>query len=230
MNVTTNSVGNVLTLTVDNLPQGVANTYGNFLRRSLLINDMGWDLAAMRINRGEVRTVFETIDGVAEDCLELYSNMSQIRVDGQGALADVKQVLFESSSNLEVLTAGDLQPYLNGLTILNPELVLCHFIGNSRMIFELVFRYEKGCISEQQNKLFLHSIMSDDLAASNITFASTHRSGVNKCFYEVSKNEDLTEKLVLTIEGASPEYKTVISRVLKETFNDLKNILVAILK
>ena len=52
----------------------------------------------------------------------------------------------------EKLTAGDLQKFISGFEILNPDLVLCNMEKNVDLNFELNIEKGRGYVSSEENK------------------------------------------------------------------------------
>ena len=57
-----------------------------------------------------------------------------------------------SISNKEVFKAGDLNKYLNGFEVLNPELEICHMESSVELQMELSINKGRGYIPAEENK------------------------------------------------------------------------------
>jgi len=121
------------------LEPGYGITVGNALRRILLSSLEGYAATSIKIDG--VEHEFSTIPGVIEDVTEIVLNIKQVRfkqiVEGTH---DEKVVV--TISGQEEFKAGDINKFLTGFEVLNPELVICHM--EPSVVFQLVLTINKG--------------------------------------------------------------------------------------
>ena len=104
------------------LEPGYGLTVGNALRRVLLSSLEGFAITSVKIDN--IEHEFTTIPGIVEDVTEIILNLKQVRLKRQIDSVDNESVSV-SVKMQEKLTAGDLQKFISGFEILNPDLVLC---------------------------------------------------------------------------------------------------------
>ena len=121
------------------LEPGYGLTVGNSLRRVLLSSLEGYAITSLRIN--QVDHEFSTLPGIVEDVTEMILNFKQVRLKQQIDAVDDETVSVAVSSQ-EKLTAGDLQKFISGFQVLNPELVICNMDKSVNLNFE--FTIDKG--------------------------------------------------------------------------------------
>ena len=105
------------------LEPGFGVTVGNALRRILLSSLEGFAINTVKIEG--VEHEFASVVGVREDVTNIILNLKQVRF---------KQIVeeFENEKvsvtveNTTEFKAGDINKYLTGFEVLNPELVICH--------------------------------------------------------------------------------------------------------
>jgi DNA-directed RNA polymerase subunit alpha len=131
------------------LEPGFGLTVGNALRRVLLSSLEGFAITSLRIEG--VEHEFSTIPGIVEDVTEIILNLKQVRFKKQIDETDRENVSV-SVSGQEQFTAGDLQKFISGFQVLNPELVICNMEISVK--FNAVFSIEKGCgfVRADENK------------------------------------------------------------------------------
>ena len=100
------------------LEPGYGLTIGNALRRVMLSSLEGFAITSVRIDK--VDHEFSTLVGVVEDVTELILNFKQIRFKQQIDSIE-NETVNVAVTNQKVLTAGDLQKFISGFQILNPE-------------------------------------------------------------------------------------------------------------
>ena len=104
------------------LEPGYGLTVGNALRRVLLSALEGYAITSIRIEG--VEHEFSTISGVVEDVTEIVLNFKQVRFKRQ--IEDIdNETVSVSVSGKDKVTAGDLQKFISGFQVLNPDLVIC---------------------------------------------------------------------------------------------------------
>lgn len=132
------------------LEPGYGITVGNALRRILLSSLEGYATTSIKIDG--VEHEFSTIPGVIEDVTEIVLNIKQVRfkqkVEG---VHDEKVVV--TISGQEEFKAGDINKFLTGFEVLNPELVICHMEPSVVFQIELSINKGRGYVPSTENRL-----------------------------------------------------------------------------
>ena len=131
------------------LEPGFGLTIGNALRRVLLSSLEGYAITSIRVEG--VEHEFSTIKGIVEDVTEIILNLKQVRFKNQIEETE-KETVSVSLSNQEQLTAGDLQKYISGFQVLNPDLVICNMEKSVKLQFELTIEKGRGFVPAEENK------------------------------------------------------------------------------
>ena len=131
------------------LEPGYGLTVGNSLRRVLLSSLEGYAITSLRIN--EVDHEFSTLPGIVEDFTEMILNFKQVRLKQQIDAVDDETVSV-AISNQEKLKAGDLQKFISGFQVLNPELVICNMDKSVNLNFEFTIDKGRGYVPAEENK------------------------------------------------------------------------------
>ena len=119
------------------LEPGYGLTIGNALRRVLLSSLEGFAFTSIKID--DVDHEFTSLPGIVEDVTEIILNLKQIRLKRQIDSVDNETV--SVSTNMQnQLKAGDLQKFISGFQILNPDVVICNMEKNVKLNFELISR------------------------------------------------------------------------------------------
>jgi DNA-directed RNA polymerase subunit alpha len=131
------------------LEQGFGLTVGNALRRVLLSSLEGFAITSLRIDG--VEHEFSTVKGIVEDVTEIILNLKQVRFKKQIEESD-RETVSVSVSGQDQLTAGDLQKYISGFQVLNPDLVICHMDKSVKLNMELSIEKGRGFVPAEENK------------------------------------------------------------------------------
>ena len=131
------------------LEPGFGLTVGNALRRVLLSSLEGHAITSLRIDG--VEHEFSTVSGVVEDVTEIILNLKQVRFKKQIDETE-KETVSISISNQEQLTAGDLQKFISGFQVLNPELVICNMDRSVKLNAEITIEKGRGFVPAEENK------------------------------------------------------------------------------
>jgi DNA-directed RNA polymerase subunit alpha len=131
------------------LEPGYGLTIGNALRRVLLSSLEGFAITSVRIDK--VDHEFSTLVGVVEDVTELILNFKQIRFKQQIDSIE-NETVNVAVTNQKVLTAGDLQKFISGFQILNPEFVICNLDEKVQLNFEFTIEKGRGYVPAEENK------------------------------------------------------------------------------
>ncbi|MEJ2596480.1 MAG: DNA-directed RNA polymerase subunit alpha [bacterium] len=131
------------------LEPGYGITVGNALRRILLSSLEGYAITNIKIDG--VEHEFSTITGVIEDLTEIILNLKQVRFKKQiDDVNDEKVVV--TITGQEEFKAGDLQRFLSGFKVLNPELVICHMEKDVKLQMEMSVSKGRGYVPAEENK------------------------------------------------------------------------------
>ncbi len=131
------------------LEPGYGLTIGNALRRVLLSSLEGHAITSLRIEG--VDHEFTSIDGVVEDVTKIVLNLKQVRFKNQ--VEDINsETVKVSFSGKEQLKAGDLQEFISGFQILNPDLVIMNLDPKTQINFEFTIEKGRGYVPAEENK------------------------------------------------------------------------------
>jgi DNA-directed RNA polymerase subunit alpha len=131
------------------LEPGYGITVGNALRRILLSSLEGYAITSIKIDG--VEHEFSTITGVIEDLTEIILNIKQVRFKKQiDDVTDEKVVV--TITGQEEFKAGDLQRFLSGFKVLNPDLVICHMEHDVKLQMEISINKGRGYVPAEENK------------------------------------------------------------------------------
>lgn len=131
------------------LEPGFGLTVGNALRRVLLSSLEGYAITSLRIDG--VEHEFSTVSGIVEDVTEIILNLKQVRFKKQ--IDDTeKETVSISISGQEQLTAGDLQKFISGFQVLNPDLVICNMDKSVNLNAEITIEKGRGFVPAEENK------------------------------------------------------------------------------
>ena len=131
------------------LEPGFGLTVGNALRRVLLSSLEGFAITSLRVEG--VEHEFSTVPGIVEDVTEIILNLKQVRFKKQIEETDRESVSI-SVSGQEQFTAGDLQKFISGFQVLNPDLVLCNMDKSVKLNAEITIEKGRGFVPTEENK------------------------------------------------------------------------------
>ena len=131
------------------LEPGFGLTVGNALRRVLLSSLEGFAITSLRIDC--VEHEFSTVSGIVEDVTEIILNLKQVRFKKQIDETD-KETVSISVSGQEQFTAGDLQKFISGFQVLNPDLVICNMDSSVKLNAEITIEKGRGFVPAEENK------------------------------------------------------------------------------
>ena len=111
----------------------------------------------------------------------------------------------------EKLTAGDLQKFISGFEILNPDLVLCNMEKSVNLNFELNIEKGRGYVSSEENKklgaplgtIFMDAVFTPikNVKYSIEDFRVEQKTDYEKLVFEITTDGSIDPKDALT-EGA----------------------------
>ncbi|MCY1719768.1 DNA-directed RNA polymerase subunit alpha [Prolixibacteraceae bacterium Z1-6] len=131
------------------LEPGYGITIGNALRRILLSSLEGYAITTVKIEG--VDHEFSTIKGVIEDVTDIILNLKQVRFKNEVEDFDSEKVSITITGQ-EELTAGDINKFMTGFRVLNPELVICRMEPDVKLHMELTINKGRGYVPAVENK------------------------------------------------------------------------------
>ncbi len=131
------------------LEPGYGITIGNALRRILLSSLEGYAITTVKIDG--VDHEFSTIKGVIEDVTEIILNLKQIRLKNEVEDFDSEKVTINIAGQ-EEFTAGDINKFMTGFRVLNPELVICRMESDVKIQMEITISKGRGYVPAVENK------------------------------------------------------------------------------
>jgi DNA-directed RNA polymerase subunit alpha len=175
------------------LEPGYGITVGNALRRILLSSLEGYAITNIKIDG--VEHEFSTVTGVIEDLTEIILNLKQVRFNKQIEDASDEKIICTITGQDE-FKAGDLQRFISGFKVLNPELVICHMEPDVKLQIEITISKGRGYVPADENKpaeaeFGLIAVDSIYTPIKNVRFDIEN--------YRVEQKTDY-EKLILEIE------------------------------
>jgi DNA-directed RNA polymerase subunit alpha len=125
---------------------GYGHTIGNALRRVLLSSIEGAAVSSVKIEG--VQHEFQSIEGIVEDVTDVVLNLKKILFVAEGR--DTVNLIIDVKKEGAV-TAGDIQ-LVNGISVVNPEHVICNLNKKQRFFAELEVRVGRGYCPGEENK------------------------------------------------------------------------------
>ena len=190
------------------LEPGYGLTVGNALRRVLLASLEGFAFTSVKIDN--VDHEFTSLPGIVEDVTEIILNLKQVRLKRQIDSVDNETVTV-SVNTQDQLKAGDLQKFISGFQILNPEQVICNMEKSVSLNFELNIEKGRGYVSAEENKklgapvgtIFMDSIFTPikNVKYSIEDFRVEQKTDYEKLVFEIVTDGSIEPKDALT-EGA----------------------------
>jgi DNA-directed RNA polymerase subunit alpha len=190
------------------LEPGYGLTVGNALRRVLLSSLEGFAFTSVKIDN--VDHEFTSLTGIVEDVTEIVLNLKQVRLKRQIDSVDNESVTVSISAQ-EQLKAGDLQKFISGFQILNPDLVICNMEKTVKLNFELNIEKGRGYVSAEENKrlgapigtIYMDSVFTPikNVKYSIEDFRVEQKTDYEKLIFEIVTDGSIEPKDALT-EGA----------------------------
>ena len=131
------------------LEPGFGITVGNALRRILLSSLEGYAINSIKI--AGVEHEFSSVPGIKEDVTNIILNLKQVRFKQVVEGVDKEKVSI-SISNATEFKAGDIEAYLSGFGVLNPDLVICHLDPRATLDIELNINKGRGYVPADENR------------------------------------------------------------------------------
>ncbi len=190
------------------LEPGYGLTIGNALRRVLLSSLEGFAFTSIKIDN--VEHEFTSLSGIVEDVTEIILNLKQIRLKQQIDSVENETVSVSINSQNQ-LKAGDLQKFISGFQILNPEIIICNMEKNVKVNFELSIEKGRGYVSAEENKkigaplgtIFMDSVFTPikNVKYTIEDFRVEQKTDYEKLVFEIITDGSIDPKNALT-EGA----------------------------
>lgn len=187
------------------LEPGFGLTVGNALRRVLLSSLEGFAITSLRIDG--VDHEFSTIQGVVEDVTEIILNLKQVRFKKQIEESD-RETVSIAISGQEQLTAGDLQKFISGFQVLNPDLVICNMDKSVTLNAEITIEKGRGFVPAEENKragATLGTIFTDSIYTpiKNVKYAVENfrveqKTDYEKLVFDIDTDGSINPKDALT--------------------------------
>lgn len=175
------------------LEPGYGITIGNALRRILLSSLEGFAITSIHIEG--VEHEFSTMKGVVEDVTNIVLNLKQVRFKQQIEGVNNEKIHL-SVSGQSVFKAGELNNFLNGFQVLNPELEICHMEPNVKLVMDITINKGRGYVPSEENK-----VSTDPIGT--IAIDSIHTPIIKVCNevenFRVEQKTDY-EKLIVSID------------------------------
>ncbi len=131
------------------LEPGYGITIGNALRRILLSSLEGFAISTVKIDG--VDHEFSTIKGVIEDVTDIILNLKQVRFKREVEDVETEKVSITISGQ-EEFTAGDINKFMTGFRVLNPNLVICKMEPNVKLVMEITIVKGRGYVPSAENR------------------------------------------------------------------------------
>ena len=131
------------------LEPGYGITVGNALRRILLSSLEGFAISTVKIEG--VEHEFSSITGVVQDATDIILKLKQVRF--KRLIEDIDhEKISVNITGQDVFKAGDLNRYLSGFEVLNPELEICHMEPSVELQMEVNIVKGRGYVPSDENK------------------------------------------------------------------------------
>lgn len=187
------------------LEPGYGLTVGNALRRVMLSALEGYAITSIRVEG--VEHEFSTISGVVEDVTEIVLNFKQVRFKRQ--IEDIdNETVSVSLTGKDKITAGDLQKFISGFQVLNPDLVICNLDSKVKLNFEFTIEKGRGYVPAEENKkasasigtIFIDSIYTPivNVKYSIEDFRVEQKTDYEKLVFEIQTDGSINPKDALT--------------------------------
>ncbi|MDA9183673.1 DNA-directed RNA polymerase subunit alpha [Flavobacteriaceae bacterium] len=198
------------------LEPGYGLTVGNALRRVLLSSLEGFAITSVKLEN--VEHEFSTIPGVVEDVTEIILNLKQVRFKRQIEDTEEEKVTVTIGGQ-EQLKAADLQKFISGFQVLNPDLVICHLEKSVQLNMEIAVEKGRGYVPAEENKkanaeLGVIAIDSIFTPIKNVKYSIENFRVEQKTDYEKLVFEIITDGSIHPKDALTEAAKTLIHHFL----------------
>ncbi len=131
------------------LEPGYGITVGNALRRILLSSLEGFAITSVKIEG--VDHEFSTIPGVINDTTDIILNLKQVRFKQIVEEVESEKVTINVSGK-EELKAGELNNFMTGFEVLNPDQPICLMNPDVNLKMELTINKGRGYVPSEENR------------------------------------------------------------------------------
>lgn len=131
------------------LEPGYGITVGNALRRILLSSLEGYAITSMKIEG--VDHEFSTIPGVIDDVTDVILNLKKTRFKKLSDEVDGEKFTVNISGS-DAFKAGDLNQFMTGFKVLNPELVIARMNPEANLHITLTIQKGRGYVPADENR------------------------------------------------------------------------------
>ena len=176
-------VGALGSLKYKGLGKEMGTTYGNFIRRTLMLRLGSYEVIGVRINGGVVKTIFDMIPNVPQDVLEICYRLGEVKWIGEGQNED-GIIKVRGVSKGGVMLAENLTSDV--VKVANPEHKICDVVGEKEIEIEVFVKWGVGVTSSQDNELILN-----EGGEENVIGLKSFHKGYDKIWLEM-EGEDLT--------------------------------------
>jgi DNA-directed RNA polymerase subunit alpha len=194
------------------LEPGYGITIGNTIRRILLSSLEGYAITTIKIEG--VEHEFSSITGVIQDVTEIILNLKQIRFKQLIEDVDHEKIMVNITGQ-EVFKAGDLNRYLSGFEVLNPDIEICQMESSVELQMEVNISKGRGYVPAEENKPLdaefgLIPIDAIFTPVKNVKFAVENYRVEQKTDYEKLVLEILTDGSIHPKEALKEAAKILI--------------------
>jgi len=198
------------------LEPGYGLTVGNALRRVLLSSLEGFAITSVKLEN--VEHEFSTIPGVVEDVTEIILNLKQVRFKRQIEESEEEKVTITIGGQ-EQLKAADLQKFISGFQVLNPDLVICNLEKSVQLNIEITIEKGRGYVPAEENKkanaeLGVIAIDSIFTPIKNVKYSIENFRVEQKTDYEKLVFEIITDGSIHPKDALTEAAKTLIHHFL----------------
>jgi DNA-directed RNA polymerase subunit alpha len=170
-------------------------TVGNAIRRVLISSLEGYAITHVKIEG--VHHEFSTIKGVVEDVVNILLNLKQVRFKQKIEDVDSEKVNIIIEGK-EVFKAGDLQEFIRGFEVLNPDVVICHMDPAVKLQMQININKGRGYVTAEENA---KKIEEEDVDILPISSSFTPIRNVKYNVEPLRIKEELKyEKLIIEIQ------------------------------
>ncbi|MBN2166720.1 MAG: DNA-directed RNA polymerase subunit alpha [Marinilabiliaceae bacterium] len=174
------------------LEPGYGITVGNALRRILLSSLEGYAITTIKIEG--VEHEFSSIPGVIDDVTDIILSLKQTRLKRINDEIDQEKVTINISGS-DAFKAGDIDNFMTGFKVLNPELVIARMNPEASLNITLTIQKGRGYIPSEENRPFDEEI---GVIAIDSIFTPIRNVKYSVENYRVEQKTDY-EKLIIEI-------------------------------
>lgn len=196
--------------------EGIATTYANLYRRSLLQSTPIYSVAATRCkyNGNYANNFFEIIPGLTGSLLEINTMLTKAVFDIKSEDSDIvlSLPLTQKTMLSNVCDLGKVS-VLNGdideISLVSQDKILATVVGTNHVIIDIYIRKGVGYIQKDLNKIALEEVVGADGTEHWMVIDSQHRGVVSVGYH----NEVRLGKQIITLDVKS--HQSNIDEVIK---------------